>query len=469
MQQKRLGTRLVLSYVLLAACIMTVFTVGTGAVLYLQMRAQSVRFAVQDIETVEGLLTFSPDGRITLREDYHNHPESRKVVDRYVEVLAPSGTVLYRNDRLGADDLGSVPAANEGVDGYSPRRMRLSDGLPVLLVSRRHVLAGQPILIRVALSEEPVLRAVELFAIAAGLMFPVAIGAAVLAARRMSRRILAPIQDIAVQAGKITSNRLHERIPIGGTRDEIDQLATVFNEALTRLDESFRQLRQFTADASHELRTPLAAIRAIGEVGLDRDGSRQEYRELVGSMLEEVNRLTRLVDDLLTISRGDSGAIHLNCARVRIIDLARDTMSLLAPLADDKEQTFELTGDASATVDGDPVFLRQALINVVHNAIKYSPRESTIDLGVDRTPPGFVTVSVRDAGPGIAQEHRSRIFDRFYRVDRGRSRDAGGFGLGLAIAQWAVEAHKGEISVASTPGSGSTFRICLPDSDRSRN
>ena len=468
MRQKRLGTRLVLSYILLAACIMTVFTVGTGTVLYLQMRSQSVRFAVQDIETVEGLLAFTTDGRVVLREDYHNHAESRKVVDRYVEVLAPSGAVLYRNDRLGAENLGSVPAADEGAGGYSPRRAELMDGTPVLLVSRRHVLGGHPILIRLALSEEAIFRAVELFAIAAGLMFPVVIGAAVLAARRMSRRILAPIQEIAVQAGQITSNRLHERIPIGGTGDEIDQLATVFNQALTRLDESFRQLRQFTADASHELRTPLAAIRAIGEVGLDRDGSKQEYRELVGSMLEEVNRLTRLVDDLLTISRGDSGSIQLKYSRVRIIDLARDTMSLLGPLADDKEQTLALRGDETATVDADPVFLRQALINVVHNAIKYSPRQATIDLGVDRETPGFVTLSVRDAGPGIAPEHTSRIFDRFYRVDRGRSRDAGGFGLGLAIAQWAVEAHKGSILVSSAPGDGSTFRISLPDSDRGR-
>ena len=469
MRQKRLGTRLVLSYILLAAGIMTVFTLGTATVLFFQMRAQSVRFAVQDIETVEGLLAFTPDGRVVLREDYHNHAESRKVVDRYVEVLAPSGMVLYRNDRLGAESLGGMPATDEGVGGYSPRRTKLMDGTPILLVSRRHVLSGHPILIRIGLSEEAIFRAVELFAIAAGLMFPVVIGAAALAARRMSRRILAPIQDIAVQAGQITSNRLHEPIPIQGTGDEIDQLATVFNQALTRLDESFRQLRQFTADASHELRTPLAAIRAIGEVGLDRDGSAHEYRELVGSMLEEVNRLTRLVDDLLTISRGDSGSIRLNCSPLRVIDLARDTMSLLEPLADDKEQTFALTGDQTATVEGDPIFLRQALINVVHNAIKYSPRQARIDLCVDCDTPGFVTLSVRDAGPGIEPEHRSRIFDRFYRVDRGRSRDAGGFGLGLAIAQWAVEAHKGAISVSSAPGDGSTFRISLPDSDRGRN
>lgn len=464
MRTQHIGTRLAWSYVLLAVCIMLVFTIGTGAVLYFQMWAQTVRFAVQDIETVEGLLVFRPGGRLILREDYHNHPESRAVVDRYLEVLAPDGTILYRNERLGDERLGAIPSADEGVGGYSPRRARLPDGTPVQLVSRRHVLDGHPLVIRLAEPEEPVYRAVELFAIAAGLMFPVVVGMAVLAARRMSQRILAPVQNIAFRAGQITSNRLHERIPLGGSGDETDQLAEAFNQTLTRLDESFRQLRQFTADASHELRTPLAAIRAIGEVGLYRDGTRQEYRDLVGSMLEEVNRLTRLVDDLLTISRGDAGTVQLHCSTVRVFDLVHDTLSLLEPLALDKEQLLDLEGDQDATVNADPVFLRQALVNVVHNAIKYSPRQTTVHLVVDRKTEGLVTVCVRDTGPGIPPEHRPRIFDRFYRVDRGRSRDGGGAGLGLAIAQWAVAAHHGEISVASTPGVGSTFRISLPAS-----
>lgn len=135
MRKQHIGTRLAWSYVLLAVCIMLVFTMGTGAVLYFQMRAQTVRFAVQDIETVEGLLVFRPDGRLILREDYHNHPESRAVVDRYLEVLAPNGTILYRNERLGDERLGAIPLADEGVGGYSPRRARLTDGTPVQLVS----------------------------------------------------------------------------------------------------------------------------------------------------------------------------------------------------------------------------------------------------------------------------------------------------------------------------------------------
>ena len=338
---------------------------------------------------------------------------------------SPDGALLYRNDRLGNLTLGGAPRPGEGVGGYSQRSAVLSDGTRVVMVSRRHVLDGHPILIRLAQSEEAVLRAREQFLLAAALMFPFMITAAALAGYRMSRRILAPVESIASQAERITSSRLHERIPVHGSGDELDHLAEVFNRTLTRLDESFRQLRQFTADASHELRTPLAAIRAIGEVGLEREGTVQGYRELVGSMLEEVNRLTRLVNDLLMISRGDAGAIQLSYAPVPVLELARDTVSLLEPLAEEKEQKLTLTGEEEVTVQADAVFFRQALINVVDNAIKYSPGRTNISLCVERVDPHSVAISVTDAGPGIAPEHAARIFDRFYRVDTGRSRDAG--------------------------------------------
>jgi heavy metal sensor kinase len=458
----RIGTRLALSYIFITAGSMVLFTVGTAAVLFLQMRAQLAHFAIQDIETVEGLLSVTPGGGVTVRDDYHNHPESKQVLEHYLEVRAPDGQILYRNDRLGSRSLGGAPIADEGVGGYSERSGKLSDGTRVVMVSRRHSLDGHPILIRLAQSEEPVWQALDRFLIAAALMFPVMIASAAVLGYRASRRILAPVRNIASLAAQITSSRLHERIPARGTGDELDHLAEVFNSTLTRLDESFRQLRQFTSDASHELRTPLAAIRAIGEVGLERDGTRQEYRELVGSMLEEVTRLTRLVDDLLMISRGDSGAIRLNCAAVCILDLALDTVALLEPLAEEKEQQLLVWGDGGVCIQADPVLLRQALINVVHNAIKYSPPRAITTLRVEREQADSVVISVHDEGPGIAPEHAARIFDRFYRVDSGRSREAGGSGLGLAIVQWVVQAHKGAVSVTSAPGGGSVFRITLP-------
>lgn len=461
----RLGTRLALSYVLLIVCAMVLFTGGTAAVLFFQMRAQLASYAVQDIETVEGLLSVTPGGQLHVREDYHNHPESKQLLEHFFEVRAMDGTLLYRNERLGALSLGGVPRPGEGVGGYSQRSAMLADGTRVVTVSRRHTVDGHTVLIRLAHSEEPVWHALRQLLIAAGLVFPLMIGAAVYAGHRVSQRILAPVQNIASQAERITSSRLHERIPVYGTGDELDHLAEVFNQTLTRLDESFRQLRQFTSDASHELRTPLAAIRAIGEVGLERQGSAQDYRELVGSMLEEVNRLTRLVDDLLMISRGDAGAIRLSRSRVGLLELARDTAALLEPLAEEKQQTLKVAGDQEAVVDGDPVFLRQALVNVVHNAIKYSPPHAATSLRIEREGDRQVSISVTDAGPGIAPEHAERIFDRFYRIDTGRSREAGGFGLGLSIAQWAIQSHNGTIRVSSAPGKGSTFRITLPSAN----
>jgi heavy metal sensor kinase len=462
---QRLGTRLALSYVLLLIGAMVVFATGTAAVVFFQMRAQLSHFAVQDIETVEGLMSFSPDGQLHVRDDYHNHPESKQILDYFLEVRASDGTVLYRNARLGNRSIGGKLLPGEGRGGYSQRSGHLSDGTRVIVASRSHSIDGRPVLIRLAHSEEPVWHALAQFLAAAIVMFPLMIGVAAIAGHRMSRRILAPVQSIVSRAEQITSSRLHERIPVNGTGDELDHLAEVFNQTLTRLDQSFRQLKQFTSDASHELRTPLAAIRSIGEVGLERDGTRQDYRELVGSMLEEVNRLTRLVDDLLMISRGDSGAIRLNRSDIDILDLARETIALLEPLAEEKEQKLALAGETGITVRADRVFLRQALINVLHNSIKYSPPRTTTFVRVRREESPAVTISVRDAGPGIAPEHAQHIFDRFYRVDHGRSREAGGFGLGLAIAQWAVQAHKGTITVVSAPGEGSTFRMTIPADD----
>jgi len=454
---KSIGARIAVSYVVVLLTAMIVFMAGTAVVLYLQMRSQLGHYAIQDIETVEGLMSFTPDGALKVNEDYHNHPESKLVLERFLEARAADGHVLYRNDRLGKLSLGGMPAPDEGVGGYSEHSAKLEDGTRVRMVSRRHTIDRQPVLLRLAYSEGPIRTSVDELLGAAALMFPLMIAAAAYAGFRMSRQVLGPVQKITVQAERITSRNLHERIPVNHTGDELDHLAEVFNRTMGRLEQSFQQLRQFTADASHELRTPLAAIRSIGEVGLHRNGSRDDYRELVGSMLEEVNRLTRLVDDLLMIARADSGAIQLKYSTIDLSVLTRDTITLLEPLADEKEQKLLFTTPGEVLIAADPTILRQAIINVLHNAIKYSPPRSVIRTEVALG----ATVTIEDAGPGIPPEHATRIFDRFYRLDPGRSRDAGGFGLGLSIAKWAVEANGGSIGV-----SGNTFRIALPELKR---
>jgi heavy metal sensor kinase len=276
----------------------------------------------------------------------------------------------------------------------------------------------------------------------------------------LARSALSPIDHLAGEARRITAERLHERLSVSNEHDEIGRLAAVINDTFARLESSFDQLRRFTADASHELRTPLAVIRGIGENVLRETRTPPEYKDALGSMLEEVDRLTRLVDTLLKLSRGDAGTIRLAHDVLDLGDLTREVVSSLGILAEERQQRLQVIAAENVRVSADRLVLRDAITNVVDNAIKYGLSRSTIDVRVEGDA-HQATVTVTDAGPGIPAEHRERIFDRFYRVDEGRSRDRGGTGLGLAIAKWAVEANGGQISL-ETIGTGSVFRITLP-------
>jgi len=277
----------------------------------------------------------------------------------------------------------------------------------------------------------------------------------------LARRALTPIDHLASEARRITADRLHERLSVPNQHDEIGRLAAVINETFARLESSFEQLRRFTADASHELRTPLSVIRGIGEAGLGETRTPAEYKEAMGSMLEEVDRLTNLVDTLLRLSHGDAGTVRLSREAVDLGQLTRDVVSSLGILAEERNQRLAVDVAAGVSVDADRLVLREAITNVVDNAIKYSPQASTVNIRVHADASQAV-LTVADEGPGIALEHRERIFDRFFRLDEARSRDSGGTGLGLAIAKWAVEVNGGHITVEGGATGGSIFRIVLP-------
>ena len=289
---------------------------------------------------------------------------------------------------------------------------------------------------------------------------PLVVGLAGVGGYVLARRALTPIDHLAADARRITAERLHERLSVANAHDEIGRLAAVINDTFARLESSFEQLRRFTADASHELRTPLSVIRGIGELGLGETRTPSEYKEAIGSMLEEVDRLTRLVDTLLQLSRGDAGTVRLSPESLDLSDLARDVAASLAILAEDRRQHLQVDAPQRVAVRGDRLVLRDAIANLVDNAIKYGPPGSQIDITV-RADTTEAALTVRDQVPGIPAEHRQRIFDRFYRVDEGRSRAMGGAGLGLAIARWAVEANGGQVSLVPTDG-GAAFRITLP-------
>ena len=370
---------------------------------------------------------------------YRDEPWDLPELDRRIGIslfeVVDGGSLVYRTP-------GWPPAA-----GY-PYRTRVRE--------------DNTLRITVAQDETGLRQTLRTLAVILAIGIPGAVGLAIAGGYILAGRLLAPVGAMAATARRIGAESLAERLPVANARDEFGQLAGVFNDTLSRLQDAFEQLRRFTADASHELRTPLTAMRSVGEVALQRSANAAEYREVIGSMLEEVDRLTRLVENLLTLTRGEAGRIPLTSALVDLSDLTATVSEGLHVLAEEKHQSLEVETASAVRVRCDPAILRQGLINVLHNAIKYTPSGGTVRVVTQHARSGEAVIEVKDTGPGIPAADRQRIFERFYRVDAGRSREAGGVGLGLAIARWAVEANGGRIEIESEEGQGALFRIVLP-------
>ena len=277
----------------------------------------------------------------------------------------------------------------------------------------------------------------------------------------MAGRALLPVKALTKEARAITAESLSRRLPVANPHDEIGHLTIVFNDTLARLERSFEQLRRFTSDASHELRTPLTAIRSVGEVALQGSDDEQSSREAISSMLVETERLSRLVDNLLTLSRGDSGKLQVARQELDLSALVNEVIDQLRVIADESRLCLHFDTTAGVSVMGDSSTLRQALVNVLHNAIRYTPEGGNIAIAL-ATPDAAVTIEVADSGGGIAPDQREKVFERFYRVDKARSRTDGGAGLGLSIARWAVEINGGRIEFIEPESTGARCRITLP-------
>src|SRR5215813_3775320 len=327
---------------------------------------------------------------------------------------------------------------------------------------RMQTVAAPSYQVTAAIDEAPLRATLKTLAVILAMLIPFATSLAVVGGYFLAGHVLAPVGAMADKARAITAESLAERLPIENPRDEFGRLATVFNETLTRLNDSFERLRRFTTDASHELRTPLTAMRSVGEVALQEVREPDAYRDVIGSMLEEVDRLTRLADSLLTLTRAESGKISLTSEVSDVGELTRNVADQLRVLAEEKQQSLRVEAANSSKVVCDPAILRLGLMNLLHNAIKYTPAGGAIRVGVNATVAGQTTIEVQDTGPGIPAAHQQKIFERFYRVDASRSREVGGVGLGLAIARWAVEANGGRIELESEEEKGSLFRVVLP-------
>lgn len=375
---KRIRTRLTFYYVGMLAGVLALYFAGVSILLFWQASNILKSLAAEDLETVKGLLYYDDDGQVDVREDYHHHSDWKQVQERLLEVLSLDGTILYRNERLGNRTIGGPPFPGEGVHGYSGRTAKMSDGTPIILISRQWNLGGQTILIRVGYSEDLIWNELRGTLLVLILASPLILAGAAYAVYATVGRALDPVSKMAHRAEQINSEHLNERLPVESEEGELGHLAGVFNAMLSRIEQSFEQLKRFTADASHELRTPLAAIRSIGEVALQDDVGPDEYRDAIGSMLEEVNRLTTIVESLLTLSRADAGQIDLQVSVFPLAALVRESAALLEVLIDDKQLTFTLAGDERVGVQADRLYIRQAVINVLHNAVKFTPPGGSI-------------------------------------------------------------------------------------------
>jgi heavy metal sensor kinase len=289
---------------------------------------------------------------------------------------------------------------------------------------------------------------------------PIILGLGALGGWVLARKSLSPIGYITSRTQNITSKNLSERLIPRGTGDEMDDLIRTINEMIARLESSFKRMAEFTADTSHELKTPLCAMRGEAEVLLSKERIAEEYQEGLAHFIEEFDHLNQMINDLIFLSKFDATQVELKTAPLRLDLLIRGICNLFQILAEQKGISLDVDATEEVTVMGDKVRLQQLFTNLIDNAIKYTFKGS-IHVTLEKNEENIL-VKVQDTGIGIPQEEQEKIFKRFYRVDKSRSKETGGVGLGLNIAEWIAQAHHGRIECKSELNQGSTFTVYLP-------
>ncbi|HSE40060.1 MAG TPA: ATP-binding protein [Acidobacteriota bacterium] len=293
------------------------------------------------------------------------------------------------------------------------------------------------------------------------ILVPVVLAATSFGGYLIAFRALKPVDQITAKTREIQAKNLDHFLEIKTSDTELRNLVETLNQMMRRLNDSFRNMRQFTADASHELKTPLTIVAGTLEVTLNKNRNSEEYKEAIQTALEQIRRITDIVNDLLLLSALDSGKADSSRRPLDLSGLTTEICELIQPLISDKQITLSLSKDEKTVVLGDRNEMSQVVLNLLDNAIKYTPTGGSIAVKV-RKENGSGVISVQDSGPGIPKEDLPHIFERFYRVDKSRSGDSGGTGLGLAIVERIVESHSGEIQVSSKKGDGSLFIVKIP-------
>jgi heavy metal sensor kinase len=387
-------------------------------------------------------------------------------LNKFYRIYDGSGNVGSRSKNINASQFPlsqtAYADALEGKNSYET--FKVGGQQPIRVITMPVLLEGQLInLVQVGTSLEAVqetLRNLKIFLFAA---VPSVLILAALFARFMARRALKPISRIIDTARDIGQGQeLSKRIPVLKIKDELGQLALTFNEMMNRLENSFAQMRQFSSDASHELRTPLTVLKGQNELILSKQRKPEEYQEVISSNLEEINYMSKVLEDLFVLSRSDENQVNLDCDPVDLRALVEEVCKHAEILAEENNIKIVFSFLEPTAIKGDEVRLRQMVWNVLQNGIKYTQRGGELKISLQNEGE-FVLLTIQDTGIGIPEKDLPLIFNRFYRVDKARTRDEGGSGLGLSICRQIAEAHKGKIEVESKLGVGTRFKIQLPN------
>lgn len=459
-----LRLRLTLWYGSSLALVLIVFAVVIYSVTARSLRdevdqalEETATAAVRALEE-QGFLQLLDEG--SLLEQF---PELARI-DKFFQIFSPSGTITIRSPNIKQRD---IPLSRAALDAsmagktifesaHYPKEPRLR------LISVPIMYRGSLLyIVQVGTSMKPIEDTLQRLLLVLLVTMPIALAVSLASGWFLASRALRPVDAITLAAQRIAAGDLSQRLTVATSPDEIGRLAHTFNDMIGRLDTSFRQIRQFSSDASHELRTPLTVMKGETELALRRPRPIADYQLVLESNLEEIDRMTHIVDELLFLSRADIGEVRMETLPVALESLVEDVHRQATLLGQDQQIQVVLGQVVPAVVQGDELRLRELLLNLVDNAIKYSHPGGTVTMAL--TVDGAeARVSVSDQGIGIAPDEQARIFNRFYRTDAARSHTKKGTGLGLAICALIAESHKGRIDVISQPGTGSTFTVTLP-------
>jgi len=430
--------------------------VGSSLWIYLSVKASWERSLLREerqaISTARSVLEMSPKGR----GDYGY------LTVNVMFLATENGRIVYHTSAMANTGyIGFVLQDGETREYEGDKAWQSKDDREFKLVTHPMWANNHPYRVTVAVELTPMLdnlaflRAILLTTLAASVLLSAAVG------YLMAGSALSPLGRMAEKARRINADNLSERLPVERLDEELRVMASAFNQALERLEESFERLRAFTANVSHELRTPLTAIKSVGEVALRSNGDSGRYRDAIGSMLEEADRLVRLVEDLLTLSRAEAHRLPQAARPGDLNEVVRSVADTLQVLADEKGQSIRLELSPSLMCRFDEATMRQVFINVLDNAIRFTPAGGSIRLVTSSDGGRDAIVDCLDEAPVIPEEDREKIFHRFHRRDASHSA-SGGNGLGLAISKWAIELNGGTISFDEAPVRGNRCRITLP-------